>query len=352
MTRPARLSLSLALLFVAACSDDGSGESGSTDDVDTTDTTDGSSTGTDTSTDTDTSTSTDTDTGTSTDTGTDTSTDTGTDTGAIDCDAILPAPLTFEEVFAPGTIFDGSEDIAFDGLGHMAGKNGGEVRLVDSSGATIDSWPEAGGTYGLRYRANGDLLAAKYMANQIRVVQTGATLVAMVGSVNGLYPDADDNVWFTNFAQVQRLNADDSIDPIVTGNDGNSANGVFYDADRGLLFYTNYGPGLIRSVAIDGDGNPGAIDMVASIPGAALDGLNLACGNLYVVDQSGSDLYRIHLDDQGVAVDAPELLAELPSNVANPQFGRGDGFDPESLYLAGNPGDVYRVAVGVPGASF
>ncbi|MCA9699197.1 MAG: gluconolactonase, partial [Myxococcales bacterium] len=145
-----------------------------------------------------------------------------------------------------------------------------------------------------------------------------------------------------------------SIDPIVTGNDGNSANGVFYDADRGLLFYTNYGPGLIRSVAIDGDGNPGAIDMVASIPGAALDGLNLdACGNLYVVDQGNSSLWRVFLDDAGVAIGEPEqLVAKFPSNVANAVFGAGDGWDPLSLYVAGVPGGVYAVAVGVPGASF
>ena len=47
---------------------------------------------------------------------------------------------------------------------------------------------------------------------------------------------------------------------------------------------------------------------------------------------------------------APELLATFPENVANAQFGSGDGFDPETLYVAGVPGSVYSIAAGVPGA--
>lgn len=280
--------------------------------------------------------------------------DTETDTAGVDCDDIPPGPLTVDVVFEPGAVFDGSEDIAFDGQGNIVGKNGNQIVAVDAMGTEADSWPDGGGTFGLRYRANGDLLAAKYMMSQIRIVQSGDTLVNGIGSVNGLYPDFDGNIWFTNFSAVQRVNPDDSVDSIVTGGDGNTANGVVLDPERGLLFYTNYGPGLIRSVEIGGDGSPGTISMVASIPGANLDGLSMdACGNLYVVDQGNDALYRVFLDDAGAPVGDPESLVDpFPANVANAIFGVGEGWDETSLYAAGVPGGVYRVEVGVPGAPY
>lgn len=285
-------------------------------------------------------------------TGTDTETE--TETAGVDCDALAPGPLAAEVVFEPGDVFDGSEDIAFDGQGHMVGKNGNGIVAVDAAGVEVDSWSDTGGTYGLRYRASGDLLAAKYMSGQIRIVQSGDTLVGMIGGVNGLYPDFDGNVWFTNFSEVQRINPDDSIDSIVAGPDGGSANGVVFDPDRSLLFYTNYGPGLVRSVEIGGDGSPGTISMVASVPGANLDGLSMdACGNLYVVDQGGSALYRVFLDAAGAAIGDPEPLVDpFPANVANAVFGAGEGWDELSLYAAGVPGGVYRVEIGVPGAPY
>jgi hypothetical protein len=75
-----------------------------------------------------------------------------------------------------------------------------------------------------------------------------------------------------------------------------------------------------------------------------------ACGHLYVVDQGKSDLYRVKLDAAGAAAGAQELMASFPQNVANAQFGSGAGWDAKSLYVAGNPGVVYELAVGVGGA--
>lgn len=280
--------------------------------------------------------------------------DTDTDTAGIDCTAIAPGPLAVETVFEPGAVFDGSEDIAFDGQGNVAGKNGGEVWLVDATGVVVDSWADAGPGYGLRFRGNGDLLAAKFSLQEIRIVNNGDSLLTNAGGVNGLWPDFDDNVWFTNGSSVRRVNPDGSVDPIVTGGDAASSNGVLLDPTRGLLFYSNYGLGLVRSVVINDDGTAGAIAMVAAIPGAAVDGLNMdACGNLYAMDQGSAALYRIALDEAGAAIDEPELLVEeFPENVANAVWGSGPGWDPLSLYAAGFPGGVYRVEVGIPGLPY
>jgi hypothetical protein len=278
--------------------------------------------------------------------------ETETDSGAgVDCDAILPGPLAVETVFVAGTVFAGTEDIAFDGQGNMAGKNGGEVRLVAPDGRVTASLPDPGPAYGLRYRASGQLLAAKYQIGEIRIIDDGSALVTMAGGVNGLWPDLEGNVWFTNFSSVRRINADDSVDVVVTGAEANTANGVILDPDRSLLYYTNYGQGTVRAVPIAGDGTAGAAVLVASIPGAAPDGLNLdACGNLYVVDQGNAALYRVWLDEAGGPIGAPELLVEqFPSNVANAVWGQGPGWEPTSLYAAGVPGGIHRVEIGVPG---
>lgn len=282
--------------------------------------------------------------------------ETGTETEGLDCDNLPPGPFTPTAVFE-STVFNGSEDITFDGQGNLAGKSGSNIIVVDADGTELESFPDAGGTFGLRYRANGDLLAAKPGGSgAIRRVNDGTVVVPNVAGVNGLYPDADGNIWFTDFSSVRRLNADDSIDDIVTGANSSSANGVLLDADRGLVFYTDYGNGLLRSVEIGADGSPGTVDpMVASIPGARLDGLSMdACGNIYVVDQfESSALYRVFLDETGAAIGDPEeLVSSFPSNVANAIFGAGEGWDEMSMYAAGQPGDVYRVEVGVSGADY
>ncbi|MEX1368752.1 MAG: hypothetical protein AB1Z98_36830, partial [Nannocystaceae bacterium] len=280
-----------------------------------------------------------------------------TDTAGFDCEAIAPGPFAVEQVFAPGDVFDGSEDIAFDGQGNLAGKSGSEVVLAAPDGTVVDSWPDAAPAWGLRFTGEGDLLAAKFTLGEIRVVNGGgAALLTGEGTVNGLFPDFDGNLWFTNQQTVRRLNADGSVDPIATGGDALGSNGIVWDPERGLLFYTRYGAAEIRSVAIAGDGSPGANVLVSDVggPSTAVDGLSMdVCGNLYAVDQANAALYRVFVDAGGVAMGAPELLVDsFPSNVANAVFGTGSGWEPTSLYAAGVPGGVYRVEVGVPGAPY
>ncbi len=288
-------------------------------------------------------------------TGPGTDTEEETDTAGVDCTAIIPGPLAVDTIATPGMIFSDSEDIAFDGQGNLAGKSGGQIVLIDSTGTEVDSWPDQGGTYGLRYRTNGDLLAAKFMVGNIAIVNGEGNLLTNAGGVNGLYPDLDGNVWVTNFSSVRRINGDDSVDDIITGGDAGGANGVVYDPERGILFFTGYNAGEIRAAEIAEDGSAGPVSVVSSIGGALLDGLSMdACGNLYVVDQGNSALYRVFLDEAGVAMgDAETLVAQFPANVANAVFApAASPWGETTMYASGVPGGLYAVEIGVPGAAY
>jgi sugar lactone lactonase YvrE len=258
-------------------------------------------------------------------------------------------PIDATEVL---TVFNGSEDLAFDGKGHIVAKNGNTIILSDAQGMTTDLADLTGQAYGLRYRPDGFLVVARPGQGVVVEVSPQGTVtdyVTGLNNPNGLYPDFDGNVWMTEFAggNVSRINPDKSVDVIVAG--AAQPNGVVFDATRTMLFYTEYSAGRILRVDVSPGGDLVPVE-VAQINGA-LDGLVLdACGNIYAVDNGNSDLYRVKLDAAGAAIGAAELLASFPQNVANAQFGSGAGFDPTTLYVAGNPGIVYGVAVGVAGA--
>lgn len=278
----------------------------------------------------------------------------GTTGPGIDCMDLSDGP--FEPApFADG--FDGSEDLAFNGLGGLALKRDGGVVVITADLGEVVLAPDVPTAYGTRYLADGRLLVALPQDGKVIAIDGQGAItdfVTQVQGANGLYPDLEGNVWITEFGgdRVIRVAPDLTKTTIVMGNDAGAANGVVYDPNRGLLFYTNYQAGEIRRVPIDDQGDAGAPELVIALQGTAPDGLAMdACGYLYVVDQGNNDLYRVLLDDAGVATNMPDSpMATFPSNVANAQFGVGAGFDPHTLYVAGNPGDVYTLQVEFPGA--
>ncbi len=286
-------------------------------------------------------------------TGTTGETTTGTTGEAIDCEAV-PDGLYMPVLFLSG--FKGSEDLAFDGQGGLALKRGADIVIVRADKSETVLAQGVAAAYGSRFLADGRLLVALPQSGEVVTYAEGQEGVFLDGlkGPNGIYPDLAGDVWITEFggSRVLRIGADMAMTTIVSGADASAANGVVYDPQRQLLFYTKYQAGQVWRVAIDGQGEPGAPVQVAAVGGAALDGLTLdACGNVYAMDQGNNRLYRVRLDGAGAAIGEPALLAEFPSNVANAQFGVGDGFDPYTLYAAGNPGDVYTLAVEFPGAA-
>lgn len=270
------------------------------------------------------------------------------------CASLPTGPLT---PLSLGRRFDGSEDFAFDGRGGMVGKRGNDLVRVNASGQVtkvVASLP--GQTLGLRYQPDGSLIAAMVSANKlVRVGADGrvSDMVTGLNGPNGLFVEPGATLWFTEGggnAVVRRL-PDGTRRAFAAGTAvAEGANGVTVDLSRQRLYYTEYDRGHIHRVDLTA-ASPTAVS-VWRLPGAGLDGMTLdVCGNLYVVDQKNARLYRVRTRPDGSAAAAPELLASFPINVANPQFGLGDAFSAQTLYVSGNPGTIYAVSVGIAGAA-
>lgn len=268
------------------------------------------------------------------------------DAGGSECTNLPAGPITPTLV---SSAFNGSEDLAFDGMGGLVAKNGSEVVRIDSSGAQTTLATAIPQAYGLRYGAAGDLFVALPSAGKVIKITAGVASDFAVGlsGPNGVYGDFDGNVWVTEFSggRIVKLDATAASTPIAQGL--NSPNGIVLDVVRNTLFFTSYSQG--RLLRVDPAG--GTPTEVGQISGAALDGLVLdACGNIYAVDQGNDRLYRFNLDSSGALIGQPELIAQFPANIANAQFGAGPGWNATSLYAAGNPGRVYEIPVGITGA--
>jgi sugar lactone lactonase YvrE len=271
-----------------------------------------------------------------------------------------------------------NEEVVFDRRGLLVAKKGDLLAGVPASGASrfLSRDPQLEAlTLGLRYLPDGDLVVAlpavdAPAAKLLRVRPDGTagdffTAADMPSNLppliipNGVHADSAGNVWVGDTAtgHVFRVAPDRSVTSIVTGPDAASANGVAFDEARSLLFYAQTGPGTLRRVRIGAGGAPaGAPELVATIAGGRPDGVTLdACGNLYAVDNqpppAQSKLWRIELDAQGVAKGAPHLLASFDEKVSSATFGAGPGWDATSLYVSSIVGKVFKVRVGVPGAT-
>ncbi len=183
---------------------------------------------------------------------------------AVDCTQLPTGP--FAAVPMPQLSFAGGEDIAFDGLGHIAGLRDSQFVLYTSDGTEkVLADVPAASFHGLRFRANGDLLAARVTGELVRITPSGAIdnfVADDLGGIQGLYPDLDGNVWYTRSTAsiVGRINADLSNDELLTIAELASPKGVVYDAGRRALFVSG-APGVVGRTVIDAQGNPGPLKL-------------------------------------------------------------------------------------------
>jgi len=282
-------------------------------------------------------------------------------------------PLAVEEFMFTGSPLDGnSEDLTFSTVGAIITRNGPDLVQISPAGvvtpiATDMALPN---TYGLRWTAAGNVVAASASTGEILQITPGGTVTALwsgLGIPNAVYPALDGNLFFTDYTGALAA----WIDPAGTmlteigsgGDEAPEANGIVYDPDRDFVFYVTYGPGAIFRVDVTDLDNPGVPQTIATITSegggdmVGLDGLAMdECGNLYIIDQNQGapgSLYRLLLDGAGAVVGAPQLLVEeFPDGVANPVFAQGPGWESfdTTLFAIGLPGRIFLVDVGVSGA--
>jgi hypothetical protein len=290
------------------------------------------------------------------------------DTGPVgDCDDLPEPPFT---ITALGNVFPqpfagiGSEDIAMTGNGTFVGLSGNELLESDADGNTSDFFaPVSAPLYGVRFNAAGDLLGVNSNTEDIDIFDgVSQEMYADTNLVfgNGLYADNAGDVWVTDFGgnAIYRVDSDLSIDLI--SDTTQQPNGIFFDEDRSILYWSRYGTGELHALPIDGAGDPGASALVTDLAGQT-DGITMdACGHIYAVDQGGGAglnpcrIDRVHLDAAGDL--APEGVVEiagagdLGNGCSNAQFGYGFGdANDRSLFVTATPGDIYVVEVGVEG---
>lgn len=266
------------------------------------------------------------------------------------CANLAAGPFTPGDI---GTLFNGSEDFTFDGQGGIVGHKGAAMTVV--KGETVTTIGNiAGQTWGVRYQANGNLLVASPQQNKVISLKPDGTqsdFFAGLSGPNGIYVAHDGNVFLTEFGgRVSKIAPDSTRTVYAQGASfAQGADGIVVDEDKGIVFYDEYQKGKINRIAVNAAAGTAPVT-VATIPGAALDGMLLdECGNILVLDNGRSRLFRVRTDVQGNAVGQPELLASFPKNVAAANFGAGPGFDPKTLYVTGNPGVVYTLQLGVGG---
>lgn len=292
----------------------------------------------------------------------------GTTTGPIGgCDDLPAPPFTITPL---GNVFPqpfagiGSEDIAMTGNGTFIGLSGNELLEADADGNTSDFYaPVSAPLFGLRFTGAGDLLGVNSNTENIDVFD-GVSQEIYADTAfnfgNGIYPDNAGSVWATDFGgnAIYKVNPDLTVD--LVSDTTMQPNGIFFDEDRGLLFWSRYGTGELHAIPIDDMGEPGADMLVTDLVGQT-DGITMdACGHIYAVDQAGGGgmnpcrVDRVHLEPDGsLAAEGVVEIAgggDLGNGCSNAQFGYGFGDEnDQSLFVTGVLGNIYVIDVGVEG---
>lgn len=288
-----------------------------------------------------------------------------TDNPSIDCENLPMGPFEATQIATLST--GGPEDLAMTGAGSFVLADGDTLVEMDGEGNT-STWasglPFDEDILGIRFDSTYTLYAAMGLnSTELWAFTTeGGAAVFDTGLQlpNAIHIDSQDRIWVSDYFgdSISIIDTDaQTVTPVVQMQ-ANAANGVFYDEQRGLLYWANYSSSQIYRAPVTG-ATVGAAIPTVDLTGFS-DGMTMdECGNLYVVDQGGlagnnpCRIDRIELDDEGAPVgDAVEIASagELGNACANAQFGYGFGDDSDrSLFITGQQGNVYRMYVGLEG---
>jgi sugar lactone lactonase YvrE len=272
----------------------------------------------------------------------------------VDCNA-LPETLDEPTLLTDG--FTGSEDIAIDAYGKFVARKDKAVVLVDEDLGTEEIVADFLPSTGMRFMTDGSLAIGDFVNGKVVKLAMDGTpedLITDVPGANGVFADIDGRVWVTASSAGKLVVREENGDVRDVATGLAFPNGVVYDEKRRAVFVNELSSGKIYRIDMDEEGNFDERVDVGTLPTSALpDGQALdICGNLYVISYGGKKLFRLQLDLEGNPEGEPEDVATFPGtaagDVANPVFARGR--EPLSLYVTGDPGNIYRIDIGMESA--
>ncbi|MBM4371768.1 MAG: SMP-30/gluconolactonase/LRE family protein, partial [Deltaproteobacteria bacterium] len=270
----------------------------------------------------------------------------------VDCDALPEGPFELEKV--PGAI--ASEDLAFDGLGHLVGSDNQAIYKSTAGGQVSLLAPDVHFRAGMRYLPNGLLAVNDNNQGRVLVVYPDGSVTVLLGGLsypNGMTVDTLGFIYVTEHdaSRVLRIHSYTGEYTVLTDEIWNP-NGITFNTTYDTLYIGSFGMAAIFALSISPDGVPGRLETWADFsdtPGL-LDGMGVdACGNVYVCEYGATDVWRVSAD--GKTKKKIIIGGPYDTYLPNFQWGRGPGWDPESIYLPdGWKIGVWRARVGVPSA--
>ena len=268
----------------------------------------------------------------------------------VDCDNLPSGP--FELVKIEGAI--ASEDLAFDGKGHLVGSNNQAIYKSTADGQVSLLAPDVKFRSGMRYLPSG-LLAVNdnYKGRVLLVDPDGVVSVLLSGLSypNGMTVDKQGYIYVTEHdaGRVLRIHSYTGEYTVLTEEIGNP-NGITFNNAYDTLYIGSFGESAIYAMSISPDGVPGRLEIWADFsdtPGL-MDGMGVdICGNVYVCEYGDTDIWRVSPD--GKQKEKIIIGGPLGTYLPNLQWGRGPGWDPLSLYIPdGWQIGVWRAEIGVP----
>lgn len=262
-----------------------------------------------------------------------------------------------KQVFADG--FAGTEGIAFSAAGEMYVSAGGDIARVSSDG-TSEPVAELTNAVGIAFTPDGALYVCEFGTSSLPQPNDGAIYRVDPDDSLHLVVEGIPNPNFIIYSPQDTLLVSDNMANIIYEvsaggvltewlNPIQSPNGMVYAPDRQALYVA--GTFAVNSpvyrIDLDAAGEPTGVEEIAQLDALGLpDGIAMdENGILYVTENSLGKIVRVNPNGGETEVVAEGMLT--PASMA---FGRGEGFDPCSIYVTELVGSkIWRVSLGVRG---
>ncbi len=286
-----------------------------------------------------------------TDSDTDTDTDTDTWSTTFDC-SVLPEPPFQTNTHPIRT----QEDFDFAEGGYLVYQSGIAVVGTKKNGVTdVLSPGAAGDPRGVHGLSDGRIVIMSPWDGSIKIADpaTGAldVLAGSLNTPNGVEVDGNDRIYFTTYGEVGWTDPDGSNKQVIHswGGGWSMANGIVLSPDGQQLTVAVPDGNNTDFATIDklGPDEWGNVQILHSVSGfySSIDGD--VCGNIYTVDYSRGELWRIKPDG---SVDNLGTLGGGWGAFSALRFGPGQGgWERDRLYVTNRWNEVYEIEIGVPG---